>query len=45
MIDDARVFLLTIAQHAPGTKIELDVMRDQEQFATYMTLIQQPPLR
>lgn len=45
VIDDARVFVLTIAQHAPGTKIELDVMRDQEQFATYMTLIQQPPLR
>ena len=45
VIDDARAFLLKIAQHAPGTQIELDVRRDQQQFATYTTLIQQPPLR
>ena len=44
-LDDARAFLLTIAQLDPGTQVELDVERNQEQFATYATLIQQPPLR
>ena len=44
-IDDARAFLLQIAQLEPGTQIELDVQRENQQFATYATLIQQPPLR
>jgi serine peptidase DegS len=44
-IDDARAFLLTIAQLDPGTTVELDVQRNEERFATYVTLIQQPPLR
>jgi S1-C subfamily serine protease len=44
-IDDARGFLLLIAQRAPGTQIELEVERNGERFQTYSTLIQQPPLR
>ncbi len=44
-IDDARAFLLQIAQYEPGTQVEFDVMRENQQFATYATLIQQPPLR
>ena len=44
-IDDARAFLLEIAQLDPGTQIELEVQRDNQQFGTYATLIQQPPLR
>ena len=44
-IDDARAFLLQIAQMEPGTKVEIDVQREGQQFATYATLIQQPPLR
>ncbi len=45
VIDDARAFLLAIAQLAPGTQVELEVLRNQQQFSTYATLIQQPPLR
>ncbi len=44
-IDDARAFLLVIAQRAPGTEVELEVTRDGQPFSTYATLIQQPPLR
>lgn len=44
-IDDARAFLFQIAQYEPGTQIELDVRRENQQFATYAALIQQPPLR
>jgi S1-C subfamily serine protease len=44
-IDDARAFLLTIAQYEPGTRIELGVRRESQEFETYATLIQQPPLR
>jgi len=44
-IDDARAFLLAISQIEPGAQVELDVQRNQQQFSTYATLIQQPPLR
>jgi serine peptidase DegS len=44
-IDDARAFLLAIAQLEPGTTVELEVRRGEQQFGTYATLIQQPPLR
>jgi serine peptidase DegS len=44
-IDDARGFLLVIAQRAPGVRVELEVLRSGEPFQTYATLIQQPPLR
>jgi len=44
-IDDARAFLLEIARRAPGEQVELEVLRDGQQFGTYATLIQQPPLR
>ncbi len=44
-IDDARAFLLEISQLAPGTDIVLQVRRDQQEFETHATLIQQPPLR
>jgi serine protease DegQ len=44
-IDDARGFLLVIAQREPGSQVELEVHRNGEQFQTYATLIQQPPLR
>jgi serine peptidase DegS len=44
-IDDARAFLLEIARREPGETVELEVLRDGQQFATSATLIQQPPLR
>ena len=44
-IDDARAFLLNIARRAPGDQVELEVLRDGQQFQTYAILIQQPPLR
>jgi serine protease DegQ len=44
-IDDARAFLLQIAQQSPGTQVEFEVRRDGQQFETYATLIQQPPIR
>lgn len=44
-VDDARALLLMIAQRQPGSKVEFQVQRDAEIFATYATLIQQPPLR
>ena len=44
-IDDARAFLLDIARRDPGAQVELEVQRDGQQFETYATLIQQPPLR
>ena len=44
-IDDARAFLLAISQIEPGAQVELEVQRNQQQFSTYATLIQQPPLR
>ena len=44
-IDDARAFLLAIAQQPPGTQVELEVLRNEQRFSTYATLIQQPPLR
>ena len=42
---DAGQFLLAISQRAPGDQVELDVSRGSENFQTYATLIQQPPLR
>jgi len=43
-VSDARQFLLEISRHAPGSQVELEVWRNSEQFQTYATLIQQPPL-
>jgi serine peptidase DegS len=43
-VSDARQFLLEISRHAPGSEVELEVWRNSEQFQTYATLIQQPPL-
>ncbi len=45
VIDDARAFLLTIAQKPPGQQVGLVVQRSGDIFETYATLIQQPPLR
>jgi serine peptidase DegS len=44
-IDDPRAFQFEIAQREPGTQVELEVARGDQVFATYATLIQQPPLR
>lgn len=44
-IDDARAFLLEIAQRDPGSEVELEVARGEQVFETHATLIQQPPLR
>jgi len=44
-VDDARAFLLMIAQRQPGRRVEFVVQRGSETFETYATLIQQPPLR
>jgi len=45
VIDDARAFLLAIAQKPPGQQVGLVVQRSGDVFETYATLIQQPPLR
>jgi serine peptidase DegS len=44
-VTDAGQFLLAISQREPGSQVELEVLRGSEQFQTYATLIQQPPLR
>jgi S1-C subfamily serine protease len=44
-IDDARAFLLGIAQRDPGSEVEIEVARGEQVFETQATLIQQPPLR
>ena len=44
-VDDARALLLMLAQRQPGSRVEFVVQRAGEQFETYATLIQQPPLR
>jgi serine protease DegQ len=44
-VDDARALLLMLAQRQPGTRVEFLVQRAGEEFETYATLIQQPPLR
>jgi serine peptidase DegS len=42
--NDARAFLLAISQMAPGTEVELEVRRMQDEFQTHTNLIQQPPV-
>ena len=42
--NDSRAFLLAIAQMAPGTEVELEVRRMNDEFQTHTTLIQQPPV-
>jgi len=42
--DDAQSLNLEIASAKPGTQVELEVQRGAEQFETYATLIQQPPM-
>jgi S1-C subfamily serine protease len=44
-LDDPRAFLLQVSQRPPGSQVELEVLRGEEVFMTYATLIQQPPLR
>lgn len=44
MVTDAGQFLLAISRREPGSQVELEVTRGSEQFQTYATLIQQPPL-
>jgi len=44
-VGDARALLLVIAQRKPGSRVDLKVRRNAEVFATFATLIQQPPLR
>ena len=44
-VDDARALLLMLAQRQPGSRVEFLVQRAGEEFETYATLIQQPPLR
>jgi len=44
-VGDARALLLVIAQRKPGSRVELQVKRNEEVFETYATLIQQPPLK
>ncbi len=42
---DVKQFQLVISQHAPGSEVELEVIRGKESFQTYATLMQQPPLQ
>jgi serine peptidase DegS len=42
--NDYRAFHLAISQMQPGTEVELEVRRMQDEFQTHTTLIQQPPL-
>ena len=43
-VGDASQFFLAISQRAPGSEVELTVMREGQSFETYATLLQQPPL-
>lgn len=43
-MDDTNQFLLQVSQREPGSQVELEVLRQDETFLTYATLIQQPPL-
>jgi serine peptidase DegS len=45
LVDDASQFLLRISQREPGSQVELMILRRNETFETYATLIQQPPLK
>jgi serine peptidase DegS len=45
MVSDASQFLFAISQRPPGSQVELEVSRQSEVFQTYVTLIQQPPLK
>lgn len=44
-VSSARDLLLRIAQHEPGTEVEIEAVRNGQAFTTSVTLIQQPPLR
>ena len=44
-VTDIRDFLFNVAQMSPGTELELEVVRNDNQFTTRATLIQLPPLR
>lgn len=44
-VTDAGQFLLAISRLEPGSQVELEVSRGSEQFQTYATLIQQPPIQ
>lgn len=44
-VSDASQFLLAISQRDPGSQVELKIIRENETFETYATLIQQPPLK
>jgi len=43
-VSDANQLLLEVSERAPGSQVELEVVRRGETFQTYATLIQQPPL-
>lgn len=42
-VADKTDFAFSIAQHEPGSRVELTVTRGDETFETYATLLQQPP--
>jgi len=44
-VTDIRDFLFKVAQMSPGTELELEAIRNGNQFTTRATLIQLPPLR
>jgi serine peptidase DegS len=44
LVTDASQFVLAISKKAPGSQVELKLIRNGEAFETYATLIQQPPL-
>jgi serine peptidase DegS len=43
-VNDIRAFNFLISSTLPGTLVEMEVERGSEVFATYATLIQQPPM-
>lgn len=44
-VGSAREFMLSMAEEAPGSEVELVAMRNGQRFTTSVTLIQQPPLQ
>jgi serine peptidase DegS len=44
-VTDASQLQLAVSQRDPGSRVELEVSRGRDQFQTYATLIQQPPLQ
>ena len=44
-VNDARTLAFNVAQSAPGTRLEIEILRANQRFITTLRVEQQPPLR